>query len=146
MAEPTTGTGVAAAAIIASQAATAAVIQQVPQGTTFGELAWSGFYAMAGAFCMQFVAAFEARQKAARKGIPNHQRPKIDLYILAYAMAGAPLASSLFIYLIHLGHGSADGPYSVPGFMAAGAFAPVVIKAGRRAFSRMLGDKEKEDD
>lgn len=140
MSDPS-GTVAAIGAVAVSTTGTATVLSWLPPGTSLDELAWASIFAIFGAFCYQFICAMVARQKSADAGTPMEQRPRIDMIILAYSMCGAPLAASFAMYLVHLGGGTTSGPMAVPGFMAAGAFAPLVVARARDAFSIVWGAK-----
>lgn len=104
----------------------------MPPGASAAEFIWGCIFGMAGAFSYQFIKAQAMRQVAAEKNVPIEDRPRIDLYMLGYAMCGAPLAVACLIFAIHqfqgaTGFGDTSWLQSVAGFMVAGAAGPEIV-------------------
>lgn len=94
-----------------------------------------------GALSYQFIRAYSKREEEEAKGIPPSQRTRVDMLTVAYALAAAPLAAGLLMWMIQALGGTANSLYSVGGFYGAGAFAPLVVGSGRQLISRFLAPK-----
>jgi hypothetical protein len=141
VAGPATGTAtavVSAATVWTGAGGWALVNSLLPPGANGGEFLVDCAISVFGAFCYQFLYTQYQRQTAAEKGVPVDQRPKIDGITLGCAMCGAPMGTAAWSYFITVHGGITDG-YSLPGFMAAGAIAPWLVKLFLAAIQKVVG-------
>lgn len=146
MIEPATGTGAASTAITITGGTLLTLGSTMPGGASFYEFMWGCFFAMLGACSFQFIRAQDARQKAADKGVPVEQRPRIDIVMVGYAMLGAIISAACMIYAVHqfggaTGFGDATWLQSVAGYMVAGAAGPPLVLKMVGYFTNLMGSK-----
>lgn len=123
MTEPTTTGGAAALAVSAGGSSLLAAFNNIP----LNEYLPGTLFALIGAVAWQFIVAQAAREKAAAAGVPQSQRPTIDLVTVAYSLVGAPLVASSIIAIVHMFGGTAT-VLSLPGFMVGGAAGPTIVQ------------------
>jgi hypothetical protein len=133
-----TAAAVSATATLGGAGGWAFFNSMLPPGSNGGEFFVDCGISIFGAFCYQFLYTQYQRQTAAEKGVPVDQRPKLDGITLGCAMCGAPMGTAALNYFIAV-HGGVADAYSLPGYMAAGAIAPWLVKLFLAAIKKSAG-------